>query len=157
MGPSGDADGYAIELEHADVTAVTAALAARKGRPVDVFGHSIGATIALGAAGRGAPIRRLVATTRPVRRRLPPPGWSAAGELQRTLKDAAEVEPLLRRLAHHEVVTTAPLADIVAEVLMIAAKLCPNAAPPPRVTAVTRTPLRDRSTGLQSAANATTD
>jgi hypothetical protein len=43
-----------------------------------------------------------------------------AGELQKILKDAAEVEPLLRRVAHHEVLTTAPLADVVAEVLRIA-------------------------------------
>ena len=47
----------------------------------------------------------------------------AAGELQKILKDAAEVEPLLRRVAHHEVVTTSPLANVVVEVLRIAAKL----------------------------------
>jgi hypothetical protein len=46
-----------------------------------------------------------------------------AGELQKILKHAAEVEPLLRRVAHHEVVTTAPLAGIVVEVLRTAAKL----------------------------------
>jgi hypothetical protein len=46
-----------------------------------------------------------------------------AGRLQKILKDAAEVEPLLGRVAHHEVVTTAPLADVVVEVFRIAAKL----------------------------------
>jgi hypothetical protein len=33
------------------------------------------------------------------------------------------LEGVLRRVTHHEVVTTAPLADIAAEVLRIAAKL----------------------------------
>jgi hypothetical protein len=51
------------------------------------------------------------------------PRFDGAGELQKILKDEAELEPHLRRVAHHEVVTTAPLEDVVAEVLRIAAKL----------------------------------
>lgn len=35
-------------------------LAARQGAPVDVLGHSYGAVCALGAAARGAPVRRFV-------------------------------------------------------------------------------------------------
>lgn len=58
-GASGDADGYALDLEFHDVAAVAADLAARYGGPVDVFAHSIGAVCALGAAALGAPIRRL--------------------------------------------------------------------------------------------------
>ena len=54
-GSSGDGVGYAIEAEFADVTAVASALAEQAGRPVDVFGHSFGATCTLGAAGRAGP------------------------------------------------------------------------------------------------------
>jgi pimeloyl-ACP methyl ester carboxylesterase len=58
-GSSGDADGYALEKEYADVAAVTATLAGEQGGPVDVVGHSYGGTCVLGAAARGAPFRRL--------------------------------------------------------------------------------------------------
>jgi pimeloyl-ACP methyl ester carboxylesterase len=62
-GSSGDVPDpvdYALEREFDDVGAVVEALATRSGRPVDVFGHSLGAVCALGAAGRGAPVRRMV-------------------------------------------------------------------------------------------------
>ncbi len=59
-GSSGDADTYQLSREYADVAAVAAALSDEQGGPVDVVGHSIGATIALGAAGLGAPFRRIV-------------------------------------------------------------------------------------------------
>jgi len=62
-GSSGDAPDpadYALEREFDDVSAVVEALAAASGRPVDVFGHSLGAVCALGAAGRAAPVGRLV-------------------------------------------------------------------------------------------------
>ncbi len=59
-GSSGDAGPYALEREFADVAAVAAALAGGQGGPVDVAGHSIGATCVLGAAALGAPFRRLV-------------------------------------------------------------------------------------------------
>ena len=59
-GTSGDADGYALDREYADVAAVAEALAGDQGGPVDVVGHSYGATCALGAAARGAPFRRIV-------------------------------------------------------------------------------------------------
>jgi pimeloyl-ACP methyl ester carboxylesterase len=54
-GMSGDAPTYAFDQEYEDVAAV-----ARHLGPVDVVAHSIGAVFALGAAVRGAPIRRLV-------------------------------------------------------------------------------------------------
>ena len=58
---SGDAAApYSLDREYADVAAVAAALAAETGRPVDVMGHSIGATCVLGAAALGAPFRRIV-------------------------------------------------------------------------------------------------
>jgi pimeloyl-ACP methyl ester carboxylesterase len=59
-GSSGDAEDYALEREFDDVRAVVEELAARAGRPVDVLAHSLGAVCALGAAGRGAPVRRMV-------------------------------------------------------------------------------------------------
>jgi pimeloyl-ACP methyl ester carboxylesterase len=59
-GTSGDADGYSLEREYADVAAVAALLADEQGGPVDVVGHSYGATCVLGAAARGAPVRRIV-------------------------------------------------------------------------------------------------
>jgi pimeloyl-ACP methyl ester carboxylesterase len=60
-GTSGDAAGYTLEREFADVAAVAAALAEENGGPVDVAAHSIGATCVLGGAARGAPFRRIAA------------------------------------------------------------------------------------------------
>jgi pimeloyl-ACP methyl ester carboxylesterase len=59
-GSSGDGASYSLDREFADVAAVAAALADEQGGPVDVAGHSIGATCVLGAAALGAPFRRLV-------------------------------------------------------------------------------------------------
>jgi pimeloyl-ACP methyl ester carboxylesterase len=59
-GSSGDADTYSLSSEYADVAAVAAALASDQGGPVDVAGHSIGATCVLGAAAGAAPFRRIV-------------------------------------------------------------------------------------------------
>ena len=47
------------------------------------------------------------------------PFGKAAEERQRVIDDTAAVEPLLRRVADHEVVTTAPLAEVVATVLRL--------------------------------------
>lgn len=54
-GESGDAASYAIEREVEDLWAVLEAA----GGSANVFGHSSGATLALDAARRGLPIRRL--------------------------------------------------------------------------------------------------
>jgi len=59
-GSSGDAAGYSLDREFADVAAVAALLADAHGGPVDAAGHSLGATCLLGAAALGAPLRRLV-------------------------------------------------------------------------------------------------
>jgi pimeloyl-ACP methyl ester carboxylesterase len=56
-GSSGDTGPYQLSQEFQDVAAVAASMAADG--PVDVFGHSYGATCALGAASLGAPLRRL--------------------------------------------------------------------------------------------------
>lgn len=50
FGASGDAAGYAIEREFADVAAVVDAVATRVGGPIAVWGHSYGASVAMGAA-----------------------------------------------------------------------------------------------------------
>src|SRR5262245_34089346 len=56
-GESGDPAGrYAIEHEFADVAAVVASLA----EPADLFGHSFGATVAMGAAPIATNLRRLI-------------------------------------------------------------------------------------------------
>ena len=56
-GESGDStNGYAIEQEFADIAAVVDSLA----EPPDLFGHSYGATVALGAARLARNVRRLI-------------------------------------------------------------------------------------------------
>ena len=55
-GESGDADGYTIEREFEDVAAIVESL----DEPADVFGHSYGATVALGAAPVTPGISKLV-------------------------------------------------------------------------------------------------
>lgn len=54
---SGDTGPYSLSKEYQDVAAVAASLAGAG--PVDVFGHSYGATCALGAMAGGAPVRRI--------------------------------------------------------------------------------------------------
>ena len=56
-GTSGDTGPYDLAREYQDIAAVAASLAGDG--LVDVFGHSIGATCALGAAASGAAVRRL--------------------------------------------------------------------------------------------------
>jgi pimeloyl-ACP methyl ester carboxylesterase len=67
-GSSGDTEPYLLSKEFQDVAAVAASMAGDG--PVDVFGHSYGATCALGAAGLGAPLGRLAV--------YEPPGPQAA-------------------------------------------------------------------------------
>lgn len=60
-GASGDGRaGYAIEREYDDLAAVARTVATLEGRPIDVFGHSYGGRVALGAALRSEDIRRIV-------------------------------------------------------------------------------------------------
>jgi pimeloyl-ACP methyl ester carboxylesterase len=60
FGASGDAAGYSIEREFEDVSAVVAAVAARTGSPVALWGHSYGAGCAMGGAARTGDVGRLV-------------------------------------------------------------------------------------------------
>ena len=48
------------------------------------------------------------------------PFGKSPGELERILDDLAAVEPLLRKMADHEIRTTMPLSDVVTEVLRLA-------------------------------------
>ena len=59
-GASGDAAEYAVTREFEDVAAVVEAVAGSTGSAVDVYGHSGGASFALGAAALTSNIRRLV-------------------------------------------------------------------------------------------------
>ena len=59
-GASGDTLPYSIEREFEDVAAVAAVLAADRGRPIDVLGHSYGGRVALGAALLTGSIGRVV-------------------------------------------------------------------------------------------------
>jgi pimeloyl-ACP methyl ester carboxylesterase len=58
-GSSGDTQPYRLSKEYDDVAAVATSLADANGHPADVFGHSYGAVCTLGAAARGAPLRRI--------------------------------------------------------------------------------------------------
>jgi pimeloyl-ACP methyl ester carboxylesterase len=69
---SGDTAPYSLDREYQDVTAVAAGMAAAG--PVDVFGHSFGATCVLGAAAGGAPVRR-IALYEPAGPQTVPPEW----------------------------------------------------------------------------------
>jgi pimeloyl-ACP methyl ester carboxylesterase len=62
MSPDGAAPGpHSLALEYDDVAVLAGRLAEEQGgAPVDVLGHSYGAVCALGAASRGAALRRLV-------------------------------------------------------------------------------------------------
>jgi pimeloyl-ACP methyl ester carboxylesterase len=71
-GSSGDTGPYHLSREFEDVAAVVASMAGDG--PVDVFGHSYGATCALGAASLGAPLRRL-ALYEPPGPQTAPPQW----------------------------------------------------------------------------------
>jgi pimeloyl-ACP methyl ester carboxylesterase len=58
-GSSGDGPHYALEREYDDVAAVVDAVAEQTGGPVTLYGHSFGATVALGAARRTPRVGRL--------------------------------------------------------------------------------------------------
>lgn len=60
FGASGDGSEYSVEREFEDVSAVVAAVAARSGRPVVLWGHSYGANCAMGGANLSADVRHLI-------------------------------------------------------------------------------------------------
>jgi pimeloyl-ACP methyl ester carboxylesterase len=72
FGASPDSLGYSAEREFSDVAAVVDAVAARTGEPVVLFGHSWGASCALGAAPRLPSLRALVLYEPSLGLRYPP-------------------------------------------------------------------------------------
>jgi pimeloyl-ACP methyl ester carboxylesterase len=60
FGESGDAPGYSIEREFADVAAVVDAVADRTGGALALWGHSYGASCAMGGAARTTDVSHLV-------------------------------------------------------------------------------------------------
>jgi pimeloyl-ACP methyl ester carboxylesterase len=60
FGASGDAPGYAIDRDFEDVAAVVDVVAARTGGPIALFGHSYGASCAMGGAALTQNIHHLV-------------------------------------------------------------------------------------------------
>jgi pimeloyl-ACP methyl ester carboxylesterase len=73
-GSSGDGGSYDLGSEFDDVTTVVQTLQQEAGAPVNVFAHSFGATVALGAAARNAPIHRLM-LYEPAGPEAVPAGW----------------------------------------------------------------------------------
>jgi pimeloyl-ACP methyl ester carboxylesterase len=60
FGASGDGPDYSIERDFEDVAAVVDAVAARSGGPVALFGHSYGASCAMGGAALTSRVHHLV-------------------------------------------------------------------------------------------------
>lgn len=60
FGASGDGSEYSIERDFEDVSAVVAAVAARSGRPVVLWGHSYGANCAMGGASLSTDVQHLI-------------------------------------------------------------------------------------------------
>jgi pimeloyl-ACP methyl ester carboxylesterase len=74
FGASGDGAEYSIEREFEDVAAVADVVAARVGAPVAVWGHSYGASVAMGGATASTNIGHLV-LYEPSLGLTYPPGW----------------------------------------------------------------------------------
>jgi pimeloyl-ACP methyl ester carboxylesterase len=72
FGASPDRPGYSAEREFTDVAAVVDAVASRTGQPVVLFGHSWGASCALGAAVHLSSLRALVLYEPSLGLRFPP-------------------------------------------------------------------------------------
>lgn len=60
FGASGDGAEYSIERDFEDVSVVVAAVAARSGRPVVLWGHSYGANCAMGGASLSTDVQHLI-------------------------------------------------------------------------------------------------
>lgn len=58
--PSGDGASYSVEQEFEDVAAVIEEVGSRTGQPVALFGHSYGASCAMGGAALSGKVHRLI-------------------------------------------------------------------------------------------------
>ena len=88
FGASEDSGRYAAEREFADVASVVDRVAGDSGRPVTLFGHSWGASCAMGAAVRSPNVARLV-LYEPSFGLKYPPGFIGRVETQVAAGDAA--------------------------------------------------------------------
>jgi pimeloyl-ACP methyl ester carboxylesterase len=92
-GDSGDGEGYALEREFDDIAAVVEAA----GTGAALFGHSYGALVAAGAAGRLEGLERLVLYEPPMGGVLADPAWQERFEADLA---AGEPEAAVRRFLH---------------------------------------------------------
>lgn len=101
-GASGDGPSYDIEREFEDVAAVVDAVAEQHGTPVAVYGHSGGASHALGAATLTSAIDRLVLYEPPtdLHRLLPEGLPDRLDALLAEGRDEAVVETFCREVLH---------------------------------------------------------
>ncbi len=72
FGATPDADDYSIDVDFADVAAVVDAVAARTGGPVALWGHSYGASCAMGGAARTTHVSHLILYEPSLGLRYPP-------------------------------------------------------------------------------------
>ncbi|MFI2431294.1 alpha/beta fold hydrolase [Streptomyces sp. NPDC018693] len=92
FGASGDGADYAIEREFEDVAAVVDAVAARTGGPVAVWGHSYGASLAMGGATLTGNVGHLL-LYEPSLGLVYPDGW--IGRVERALADGDDEEAVV--------------------------------------------------------------
>jgi pimeloyl-ACP methyl ester carboxylesterase len=140
-GSSGDASSYAIKDEYDDIAAVAWTLADEQGGPVDVVGHSFGATCVLGAAARGAAFRRVVLYEPPARQTVSP-DWVARASGMATRGQAGRA--MFSFLTEIMGLTPSQVTDLAArpssyDVLAIVAKTLPLEAAALLATDLTRT------------------
>jgi pimeloyl-ACP methyl ester carboxylesterase len=127
FGASGDTADYAIERDFEDVAAVVAAVAARTGGPVGLWGHSYGANCAMGGAARSTNVSHLILYEPSLGLRYPP-GSIAAVEaaLDRGDHDAAIVTVLTDILEMTDVEIEALRASPLWPVRLAAAPTIPR-------------------------------
>ncbi len=92
FGASGDGSGYSLDQEFADVAAVVDETAARTGRPVVLWGHSFGASCAMGGAALTGNVRGLV-LYEPSLGLTYPAGW--IDRLEQVLAEGAHEEAIV--------------------------------------------------------------
>ncbi|MGH8970192.1 MAG: alpha/beta fold hydrolase [Actinomycetes bacterium] len=96
FGASGDRGPYSLDAEFADVAAVVDVAADRTGRPVAMWGHSFGASCAMGGASRSDHVGRLV-LYEPSLGLSYPPGWIDRADKALTEGDHERVSVMVFR------------------------------------------------------------
>jgi pimeloyl-ACP methyl ester carboxylesterase len=99
FGASADGDGYSADREFDDVAAVVEVVAERTGVPVALFGHSWGASCALGGAARSTHVARLLLYEPSLGLRYPPGAIERVEELVAAGDHEGAVVAVLRDIA----------------------------------------------------------